>query len=109
MVVDAGAEEADLVDEVLAGELLQVPLQLGFGQRGRDLEVTAVAHALGDVAEQLLDRGDADCREHLLAIGVGEREITHDSARTALYAATSSSCSRSSGFVSRMRISQPSP
>ena len=77
VVVDAGAEEADLVDDVLRRELLQVALQLRLGQRRRDRQLTRVAHRLRDVAKELLDRVDADLREHRLAVGVGEREEAH--------------------------------
>ena len=39
MVVDACPEEADLVDDVPGGELLEVALQLDLGQRGRHVEL----------------------------------------------------------------------
>ena len=78
------AEEADLVDDVLRRELLEVTLQLAFRERRRHVELAAKRNAGRDVAEELLDRGDADRREHRLAIGVGEREVAHASARTFL-------------------------
>ena len=77
VVVDAGAEEADLVDDVLRRELLQVALQLRLGQRRRDRQLTRVAHRLRDVAKELLDRLDTDLREHRLPVGVRERQKAH--------------------------------
>ena len=77
VVVDAGAEEADLVDDVLAGELLQVALQLGFRERRSDVERAAVAHRRRNVAEELVDGRDADRREHRVAVGIGQREVAH--------------------------------
>ena len=41
VVVDAGAEEADLVDDVLRRELLEVALQLRLRQRRRDRRARA--------------------------------------------------------------------
>ena len=85
-------------------------MQLGLGQRRRHVELALEANAGRDVAEELVDRRDADRREHLLAVGVGEREEAHWSARTSFrYAATSRSESRSDGSLIRMRTSQPSP
>ena len=72
VVVDAGAEETDLVDDVLGRELFEVPLQLGFRKRRRHVELSPEAHARRDVAEQLVDGRDADRREHRLAVGVGD-------------------------------------
>ena len=67
MVVHAGAEEAELVlgARVARGELAQVLVDVLLGQARRQLERAAEAHRLGDLAlEQLLDRADADRREH---------------------------------------------
>ena len=72
VVVDPRAEEADLVDDVLGGELLEVPLQLRLGERRRHGELAIEADAGGDVSKQLVDRRDADGREHRLAVGVRE-------------------------------------
>ena len=55
MVVDAGAEEADLVDDILRRELLHVPLELGLGERRRDLELARESHRCRNVAEELFD------------------------------------------------------
>ncbi len=77
VVVDARTEEADLVDDILRRELLQVPLELGLGERRRNLELARESHCRRNIAEELFDRGDADRREHLLAIGRSEREVAH--------------------------------
>ena len=47
--------------------------QLGLGERRLEVELALEAHPGRDVAEELVDRRDADRREHLLAVGVGER------------------------------------
>src|SRR6185437_13277660 len=109
VVVDPRAEEAHLVDDVLGRELLEVPLQLGLRQRRLDRELVPVAHAGGDVLEQVVDGRDADRREHRLAVCVGDTEVAHASSRTFRYSSTESSWSRSPGLDIRMRISQPSP
>ena len=64
--------------DVPRGELLEVRDELGLGERRLEVERGPEAHALRDVPEELLDRGDADRREHLLAVGVGQREVAHD-------------------------------
>ena len=51
VVVDAGAEEGDLVDHVLRRELLEVAGQLGLGEGGRHVERAPEADRGGDVAE----------------------------------------------------------
>ena len=48
---------------------------------GSSVELAVEAHAGRDVAEELVDRGDADRREHRVAVGVGEREVAHCVAR----------------------------
>ena len=99
VVVDAGAEERELLRrvDVPRRELGEVRDQLLLGERRLEVERAVEAHARRDVAEELVDRGDADRLEHLLPVGVGEREkrMRHCSARTCLYAATSSSESTS--------------
>ena len=68
VVVDPGAEERDLVDDVPRGELLQVPRELGLRRAPARRELPSEADAGRDVAEELLDRRDADRREHRLAV-----------------------------------------
>ena len=59
--------------------------QLGFREGGLERELALEANASGDLLEELVDRRDADRLEHLLAVGVGEREEPrHCSARTCL-------------------------
>ena len=72
--------------DVPRGELLEVARRAPASESaGGDVELALEAHALGDLREQLVDRGDADRREHLLAVGVGQREVAgrHCSATTA--------------------------
>ena len=45
-----------------------------FRQRALEVELPPEADSLRQVAEELLDRADADRPEHLLPVGVGERE-----------------------------------
>jgi hypothetical protein len=77
VVVHAASEEAHLVDDVLRCELLHVALQLPFRQRRRDVQRSRVTEGRRDVPEQLVDGGHTDRGEHLLAVGIGEREIAH--------------------------------
>ncbi len=110
VVVDPRAEERDLVAHVACGELFEVRDHLGLGERGVERELAPEAHALGDVAEELVDRRDADRVEHLALVALGQRdERRHCSARNARYAPASRSSSASAGSLSRIRISQPSP
>ena len=83
--------------------------ELVLGERGLESEPALEPHLLGDVAEELVDRRDADRLEHLGAIGLGERELAQESSRTCLYAATSSKESTSPGSDSLTRSNQPSP
>jgi hypothetical protein len=77
VVVDAGAEEGDARDDVLRSELLEMTRELRLGERRRHLEVACEPDATGDVAEEFVNRRDPDRGQHLLAIGVGEREVAH--------------------------------
>src|SRR5205823_6119515 len=97
MVVDHAAEERDLVEDVLPRQLLEVAGQVGLGKRSRNLELAPESHPLGDVPEELVDRVDADRREHLLAVRRSQREVAHDSAMSVRYAPASSRPSRSDG------------
>jgi hypothetical protein len=97
VVVHAGAEERQLRAgmRVARRELLEVAHQLGLGERRLQVEWAAQPHALGHLLEELLDRRDADRREHLLAVAVRDGEVAHCSARSSRYAAASSSVSTS--------------
>jgi hypothetical protein len=56
-----------------AQDALDLELALGAGQiewRGQQL-------AAGHVAEQRVDIGNTDPREHVLAVGIGQREVAH--------------------------------
>ena len=58
--------------------------ELGLRQRRLEVELALEAHACRDVAEELLDRRDADRLEHLLAVGVGEGELAQGHGRAML-------------------------
>ena len=51
--------------------------EVRLGERRLEVERALEADAGRNVLEELFDRGDADRREHLLAVGVGERELAH--------------------------------
>ena len=76
VVVHAGAEEGQLAARVrvLLREGDDVLEDLLFRQRRLELELPPEADRLRQVAEELVDRPDADRAEHLLPVGVGERE-----------------------------------
>src|SRR6185503_8897200 len=110
VVVHPRAEERELRADVrvLGGERLEVRVQLLLGHRRRQRQLAPHAHAVRQVCEQLLDRGDADRLEHRLPVGIGQREVAHPcSARCCLYASTSISASASEGSLRRTRTSQP--
>ena len=71
VVVHARAEERELDSAVSIPrrELLEVGDELRLAERRLETEPTSVSDALGDVPEELLDGGDPDRSEHLLAIG----------------------------------------
>src|SRR4029079_10602241 len=59
--------------------------------------------------EQILHGGDPDRGEHLLAVGAGERQMTHSDDRWVLYASAPKSVSGSGLSATRILTSQPSP
>ena len=73
VVVHPRPEERDLVlrRDVLRGEVAQVRVHLLLGLAGRQVERPAEPDPLGDVVEQLVDRGGPDRREHRAAVVVG--------------------------------------
>src|SRR5262249_807821 len=77
--------------------------------RWLEVEAFAESHAFGDLAEELLDGADSNRLEHRLAVAVGEREVAHSEATSALYAAASMRASASEASPRRIRTSQPSP
>ena len=88
VVVDAAAEERQLLRrvDVPRGELGEVRHQLLLGERRLEVERAVEADAGRDVAEELVDRRNADRLEHLLpvAVGEGEKRVGHCSAKTCL-------------------------
>ncbi len=114
VVVDPHAQEAELVGRVRVPprELLEMSHERGLGQRLGHVERPVEAEPLRDLLEQLVDRGDADRREHRFPVGLGEREVAgsaHCSATCAVYASTSRRPPISPGSATRIRTSQPSP
>src|SRR5581483_11535444 len=113
VVVDAGAEERELARRVHVSrsELAEVRRQLLLRERRLQVELSSEPDGGGEVAEELLDGGDADRPQHVRLVGVGERDerVGHCCARTCLYASTSRSESASDESDMRMRMSQPSP
>ena len=83
VVVDPGPEKRELLRrvDVPGRQLLEVADELGLRQGRLEVELALEANPGRDVPEELLDRRDADRREHLLAVGVGERELAHCSLR----------------------------
>ena len=78
MVIDPGAEERELPRRCRRSAR-PVPRggaeELRLGQRRLEVELRPRRTPGRDVAEKLLDRIDADLREHRLAVGVGQREV----------------------------------
>ena len=111
MVVDPRAEEREL-----AGRCGRSSRRAPRGaRRAPARRARARGRARGrsarprDVGEQLVDRLDADRREHLLAVALGsERKLTARR-RSSRRPAASIRSSASQASVRRMRTSQPSP
>ena len=57
-------ESSTPVWDVPGRELLEQGDDLRLGQRGLDVELAREPHGRGDLLEELVDRGDADRREH---------------------------------------------
>src|SRR5581483_5735654 len=113
VVVDPRAEERELLRRVRVPrrQPAEVRGELLLRQRGLERELAVEPDAGGDVREQGVDGVDADGGEHLVAVGLREREIRmrHWSARLCLYASASSSASTSAASARRIRMSQPLP
>ena len=111
VVVDPRAEERELGAgvNVPGCQLLDVAHELRLAERRGQIELAAEAHPGRNLLEELVERRDPDRGEHLLAVGVGQREVAHCWATCARYAAASMSESSSAGSAMRMRMSQPSP
>ena len=113
VVVDARSEEGELDARVrvLGRELLEMPDELRLGECRRHGQVAGEPDRLGDLLEEVVDRGDTDRREHLVAVTLCEREVAvrHCSATTARYASTSRRSATSVASLSRTFTSQPSP
>ena len=82
MPVCAATQEEGRVasDHVLAGERGHVPLHLHLGsvhRKSLDGPVQPGLHR--NVLEQFLDRAGADHTQHLAAVGITQRQITHQS------------------------------
>ena len=80
MAIGAAAEEEGHVarDHVLARQRRHVPLDRQLGRMHRQAGDRALEpQRFGHVAEQFVDRAGADHPQHLAAVGVGKRQITH--------------------------------
>ena len=80
------------VELAIRPRMLRVVAQ-NLAERRRQVERAPEPDARRHLLEELRDRGDPDRLEHLLAVGVRQREVAHCSATCALYAATSMSAS----------------
>ena len=80
MLVGAAAEEEGHVarDHVLARKRRHVPFDRHLGGVHRQaLDRPRQPRALGHVTEQFVDRAGADHAQHLAAVGVAQRQVTH--------------------------------
>ena len=76
MAVDPGAQERREVRPVPVGEAAQPGGELELGLWLGEVERRRPQGAW-DVLEQLVDRRETECREHLLAIGGRVRTVWH--------------------------------
>jgi hypothetical protein len=79
VVVHTRAQERDLRagGRVAGRERLQPPNDLLLGERLAEIQLAVESDPGRDVAKELLDRRDPDRLEHLLAIGVRQRDVGH--------------------------------
>ena len=73
MVVGAAARETDqiLSGPIATGEGCEVGQDLLLGYPAGKIQRSLQAEALGDLGEEVVDRGNADRREHLANVVVG--------------------------------------
>jgi hypothetical protein len=85
VVVDARTQERELLArvDVPRSKLLEVRDDLLLRERRLEIELAVETHARWNVAEQLVDRVDADRREHLVAVALCQGEEAHCSATKA--------------------------
>jgi hypothetical protein len=83
VVVDSRAEERELPagGNVPLGELGEVGGQLRLRERALEIQLTLESNAGRDVREEVLDGRDPDRCEHLVAIGVDDRQVAHSDLR----------------------------
>ncbi len=77
MLVDTSAEKGSVTASILRRARLKILDDLRLGKRPRQIQRLAQAKFFGDRLEQVLDRANADGREHLLAFGRAFGEIAH--------------------------------
>ena len=79
MAIGAGAEEArrPAGAEIPGGECPDAALDLDLAEMVRQVDRGGQPRARRDVAEQAVDRGHADGRQHGAAVGIGQRQIAH--------------------------------
>ena len=108
-----GTRAPVVVSTFLAASSSRCATSSGSESAGSRSSCPVEADARRDVAEELLDRVDADRGEHLLAVGVGQRRggpLLLRRARSCVYAVdVEQRCRPRDGSVSRIRTSQPSP
>src|SRR3954453_19256589 len=78
MAIRAGAEEADQIDAVAPRELLQTTRKRQLVESAGQVKAVR-AHRGGNVREERVDRVDAHCSEHPLAVAFGLRSVGHES------------------------------
>src|SRR5262245_2113590 len=79
MMVDAAAEKKTPIagPSVLRRQARHALLHRQLGQTGRQMDLGAIAKALGNMSNKLVDGTEADGLQHALAIGFSVRSITH--------------------------------
>src|SRR5262249_7263731 len=103
MAIDAGADEARnrARDDVLGGHGGERALDLELALGLREIEQAVEARGSGHIGKERIDRGDADRREHRLAVGYGEGQVAHQPSPSTyvLYCASSIRASISLGLA----------
>src|SRR5262245_62278938 len=75
--VDSTAYERNEIARISCGAVSKVFEKLGFAECPGNVEHPPQTQLLGNTGEEFFDRIDTDCRQHLLPVGLGTRDISH--------------------------------
>ena len=91
VLIGAGADEEGHARrcDVARRHASEQALDLHLGLAARQIGQVRQALVARDVGEESVDRIDADAGEHVAAVGLGQRQVTHDVSYSGLSTCTS--------------------